>query len=345
MENVKSIGALLGVAEPESGEGGKEARVAAQNVWLSDLKGAPEWLVRKYFTNENGATCGRMRVKGFDRIGDVLVENGQVVRNRWGKPKKLTTGYLAKRVEEDLAEAGFPGMRIHFKGYDLDPERFAMANAFLQEDYEENEARHVPGLDEDEAYEPANPQTPLDRETWDALACFMMNALRAHTLMCWGVEEDFAKVLSATDFVHVAYNAYLKGLWARLCGMTTPETLTFVSEHNDFKAFDVKDVIRAYSKAMRFLTGKECGENMYADAWILDPDLDAACLNDCATAIGMGVLTPSSDGLDERQIAALVLANADPTDEVTEWDYEASNDENMFDDDSGELTEGLLLRY
>lgn len=345
MENVKSIGALFGAAEPESGEGGKEARVAAQNVWLSDLKGAPEWLVRKYFTNENGMTCGRMRVKGFAKIGDVLVENGRVVLNRWGKPKKLTTGYLAKKVEEDLAEAGYPGMRIHFKGYGLDPERFVMANAFLQEDYEENEARHVPGLDEDEAYEPANPQTPLDRRTWDSLARFMMNALRAHTLMCWGVEEDFAKVLSATDFVHEAYNAYLRGLRSRLDAMTTPETLAFTSEHDDFKTFDVKDVIRVYSKAMRFLTGKECGEDMYGDAWILNPDLDAACLKDCATAIGMGVLTPDCDDLSRGQISALVLANADPADEVTEWDYEASDGENAFDDDSGELTEDLLLSY
>ena len=134
-------------------------------------------------------------------------------------------------------------------------------------------------------------------------------------------------------------------IMALMLATTVNVTVQTATHPDDFKTFDAKDVIRVYSKAMRFLTGKECGESMYGDAWILDPDLDAACLNDCATAIGMGVLTPDSDGLNGEQIAALVLANVDPADEVTEWDYEARDDENMFDDDSGELTEGLLLRY
>lgn len=345
MEKVKSIGALLGVAEPESdNDGAKEARVAAQNVWLSDLKGAPDWLVRKYFTNDVGMTCGRMHVKGFARIGETLTENGQVVLNRWGKPKKLTTGYLAKKVEDDLALAGYPDIRIHFKGYSLDPVRFALTNIFLQEEYEENEARHVPGLDEDERYEPANSQTPLDGQVWESLACFMMNALRTHTLMYWGVDEDFSKVLSATDFVHVAYNAYLNGLWSRLSSLMTPEAIAFASEHSDFALFDSEDVIRTYMRAMRFLTGKEYGEDMCDDAWILDPDLDMGYVKGCRAAMRLGTLTPENAACKE-ELAAFILANADPTDEAPEWDYEARDDENMFDDDSGDLATGLLLRY
>lgn len=342
MENVKSIGLLFGAGKPE---GAKEAkRVAAQDLWLSDFKGAPEWFVKKYFTDGQGKPCGRMHIKAFAKVGDIVTDGGKVRLNRWGRPVRLTTGMLAKKVESDCEAAGFPGVRIHFKGYGLDPERFVLSNAFLQEEYEENEARHVPGLDEDAKASSGNPQAPLEKALWESCASFAMNALRTKTLIYWGLDEDFPKVLSATDFVHEAYNAYLAGLWARISSLVTPETLMFASKSNDFALFGANDVVRAYAKAMRALTGKEVGEPMLSDLALLDPDMDAGLVKRRLENAMVGALTPETASSPE-DVVALILANQDPTDAVADWEYEAKDDESLFDDDTGELATGLLLRY
>lgn len=340
MNQVKSIGELMGVAETPVEETGSRS-VAAQGLWLSDFEGAPEWFLRKYFRDELGRTCGRMRVKAFAHIGDIISEGGKPTLNRWGKPAKLTTGYLAKRVSEDCEKAGYPNIRVHFRGYSLDPVRFAMRNAFLQEEYEENEARHVPGLDEDEQYVPSNAQAPLDEALWESCACFAMNALRTHTLMYWGLDEDFGRLMSAPDFVHSAYNAYLAGLWARIGSMVSPETLQFVSRINDFSMFDADDVIRTYAKAMRLLTGKDYGEDMLDSAWILCPDVDESLVKAALENARRGILTVENAFGDE-DLAALILANDDLIDEAPEWEPEESD---LADDDSGEACESLLMKY
>lgn len=345
MENVKSIGLLFGAGKTQEAKEAKEAkRVAAQDLWLSDFAGAPEWFVRKYFTDGRGKPCGRMHVKAFAKVGDAVTDGGKVRLNRWGRPVRLTTGMLAKKVESDCEAAGFPGVRVHFKGYDLDPERFVLSNAFLQEEYEENEARHVPGLDEDAKASSGNAQAPLERALWESCAAFMMNALRTKTLIYWGLDEDFCKVIGAPDFVHEAYNAYLAGLWARISSLVTPETLMFASKSNDFALFGANDVVRAYAKAMRALTGKEVGEPMLSDLALLDPDLDADYVKASVGNAKVGTLGPDNASCAE-EMAALILLNADPTDEVADWEYEDKGDESLLDDDSGDLATGLLLRY
>jgi hypothetical protein len=343
MENVKSIGALIGAQEAPAGSGEMRPREAAQSLWASDFEGAPEWFMRKYFENDEGKACGRMHVKAFAKIGAVLTKDGQVMTTRRGEVMRLTTGRLAKRVEEDCAEAGFPGVRVHFKGYSLEPELFVMLTAEAQEDYEENEARHVPGLDPDEGQEPSNAQAALDAESWESCACFVMNALRSRTLMYWGLDEDFGKVImGASSHVHAAYNAYLRGLWLRISSMVNMETLRFLEEWDDFSLFDKEDVVRTYTKAMRCLTGKEYGESMLEDAATLDPEMDMESVKKASTAVESGTLSAES-AASREEMAALILANEDPT-EAPRWEYEAK-DEDLLDDDSGDVATRMLLRY
>ena len=340
MSETKSVAELFGGKAEAKAE--KESRRAASDLWAWDFKGAPEWFVRKYFTDDNGHLCGRMHVKNYAKLGCNVRKDGVLLTNAYGRPKKLTTGLLAQLVEEDIKKAGF-SMKIHFKGYSLDPKRFVMTNPWLQEEYEENERRHVPGLDEDESAERQNGQAPLDYEAWLFVADAMMQAFRTRTLMYWGLDEDFGRVMQASAFVHSAFNAELNALKARIADLKTPEAIAFSWKWDDFAAFDENDAIRTYTRAMRVLTGNEYGESMLENAWLLDSDMDIAYVRVCMNNVLAGTLTPENASCLE-EMAALVLLNQDPSDVVPDWKTDPKADD-LYDDDTGELATELLLSY
>jgi hypothetical protein len=81
---------------------------------------------------------------------------------------------------------------------------------------------------------------------------------------------------------------------------------------------------------------------MLEDAATLDPEMDMESVKKASTAVESGTLSAES-AASREEMAALILANEDPT-EAPRWEYEAK-DEDLLDDDSGDVATRMLLRY
>lgn len=324
--SLKSIGALLGDSAKK--EKTETKRVAVSHLWRGDFIGAPEWFMNKYFVNSEGSPCGRMYVKHYAKLGFDVCKDGKPVFTKTGKRQKLTTAYLAKVVEEDLEKIGKP-MKVHFKGYDLDPIHYVMLSPVMQEEYEENEKRNVPGLDEDEVFTNGT-KVPLDKEAYEYISDRLMCELIGHRLIQFGLDEEFGK-LALPDFVYPSVNAELLDLKKRLEDLylsLTQELRVNVSEGkplnigDDWDIFDENDNVRTYTRAYRTLFGKELGEPMLDEVKALNLD---------------------NLSKDKLTLLYRIGMNEDPTETEVLWEEEERLD--LFDDDSGEALTELCLDF
>jgi len=342
MSKTRSIADLIGGKEKKA-----EARLRANasDLGRSDFKGAPDWFARKYFTNELGQSCARMRIALFGNLGALVTRDGVQVFAKSGRPQTLTTAYLAQLVEEDAKRIG-KDISISFRGYSLDPVRYALSEPFAQEEMEDNERRNVPGYDPEERQEPRNGEAALDEDAWRYCAQNMLRALGLRRLMLLGLEDDFAAVMQAPAFVPASFNAELLRLKARIADTMSAEVALYAMRTgwDDFEEFDPKDAARVYSAALRCLTGAEYGQDMLGWAWLIEPEPDMDRLKADVALAQSGWLWEQK--LPRKRLAlAAALANLDPLDEAPTWEEDSCDDADLLDDDAGTAVTGLLLSY
>lgn len=217
-----------------------------------DMFKGNEYILNKYFRNENGYACYYPNLLAFREIKSILTpkELKAILRKDFGKEVDLT-------------------------GYRYNPEHFKYIVQEIQDDYDENLFREQ----EDEVVSELNQIDSLDFEAVKSLSRIIDKAIRKRTVILFELED-------VPGIINNALDCYCKGVSCRQANeamraklaklnslLNDKEVIEWIKSNPTDMLFDKEDYIETYQRVMRTLTS--CKESLeeYRDCIHNDEDL------------------------------------------------------------------------
>lgn len=194
-----------------------------------------KYLVNKYCTNESGHRCYYANLLAF--------------------PGNMSLYMVKKELKKDF------GRNVSLAGYRYNPEHYQFADAYNQDDYEENLFRNNDNEEEEKEAARWASVKPIDFEAVESLYECLTNGIQGRLVMIMHLDDIPGIINNAYDCYYKgvtcsASNAAMHAKIREITKLLNDEEFTnwLVTSPTDLM-FDKNDYISTYQKVLRQLTG------------------------------------------------------------------------------------------